>query len=68
MSYCKCGQTLKQVTQRGFRVCILGEIQKPIRYGPEQPSLGDLALYRGLDWVTSRDPLYSVIPTYPVSL
>lgn len=27
--YCACDQTLEQIAQRGFRVSLMGDIQKP---------------------------------------
>ena len=42
-SYCKGGQALAQVAQRGRGIFIPGCIQKLSGHGPGQPILGDLA-------------------------
>lgn len=47
-NYCEAGQTLKQVTQRGCRVTILGNIEKLTVCGLGQPDLADPILNKGI--------------------
>lgn len=47
--YCECGQILEQVTQRGYGVSTLREIQNLTGHNPEEPALSDPALSGALD-------------------
>lgn len=40
---CECDKAWEHVAQRGCRISILGDIQKPPGHGPGQPALGDRA-------------------------
>ena len=42
--YCKDGQALAQVAQRGCGISVLGDTQNPTGCSAEQPALGDPAL------------------------
>lgn len=41
--HCESDRSLAQVGQRGFRVSILGDIQKPSGHGSGQPALSETA-------------------------
>lgn len=44
--YCEDGQTLEQVVQRNYGVCILGGFQNPTGHSSEQPTVAYPALNR----------------------